>query len=61
MYGVNSRPDHARKEFRKLYQLIDDPKQEKAAAEMIKSLEDKYGKHDPDLIEAKINFEFMTD
>jgi len=61
IFGVNARPDHARAIFKKLYDLIDDPAKEKEAAEMLKKLEGKYGKHDPDLIDAKLSFEFLTD
>ena len=61
LFGVSSRPAHAKNEFKKLYKLIDDPAKEKEAAEMLKMLEEKYGKHDPDLMDAKLSFEFLTD
>ncbi len=61
LFGVSARPSHAKAEFKKLYQLIDDPTKEKEAAKMLKELEDKYGKNDPDLIDAKLSFEFLID
>ena len=61
LFGVTARPEHAKKEFNELYRLLDDPKQEAAAIKMLNEMEEKYGKNDPDLMEAKLNFEFMND
>lgn len=60
LFGITSRPAHAKKEFKQLYRLLDDPKKEDEAIKMLKEMEKKYGKNDPDLMEAKLNFEFMT-
>ncbi len=60
LFGVEERPKHAKEDFNILYRLIDDPKKEKEAEEMLKQLEEKYGKNDPDLLDAKLSFEFLT-
>lgn len=60
LFGVKARPEDARKEFNQLYRLLDDPEAEALAKSMLNELEVKYGKNDPDLMEAKLNFEFMT-
>jgi len=60
LFGVRERPDNARKDFSKLYRLLDDPTKDKEAQNMLNDLEVKYGKSDPDLLEAKHHYEFMT-
>jgi len=60
LFGVRSRPEHAKKEFLKLYRLMDDPAKDTETQNMLNNLEVKYGKSDPDLLEAKLHFEFMT-
>jgi len=60
LFGVRSRPEVARKDFSTLYHLLDDPSKEEEAQQMLNELEVKYGKNDPDLIDAKHHYEFMT-
>ena len=60
VFDVPSRPEEAAKELRTLYRLIDDPKKEKEAAEMLVELKEKYGENDPDLTQATLHLEFLT-
>lgn len=60
VFGVPARPEDAKKELDKLYRLIDDPKKEQEAEQLLKKLKEKYGDNDPDLIQATLHLEFLT-
>lgn len=60
VFDVPARPEEAQKELDRLYKLIDDPKKEKEAEEMLEKLREKYGDNDPDLTQATLHLEFLS-
>lgn len=60
IFGVRERPEYAFKDFQQLYELIDDPDTEGAAAEKLEAMRQTYGEDDPDWQRAKMHFEFLT-
>ncbi|MCO6476192.1 MAG: AAA family ATPase [Phaeodactylibacter sp.] len=60
-FGVKERPEVAAKEFRQLYELIDDPDKVEAAKSKLMEMEAKYGSDDPDLQRARMHFEFLNE
>lgn len=61
VFGVESRPAEATKEFRKLSRLIDDPNKLEEAKQMLKNMEKKYGMDDKEIVSAKMQLEFLND
>lgn len=61
VFGVESRPAEATKEFRKLSRLIDDPNKLEEAKQMLKNMEKKYGIDDKEIVSAKMQLEFLND
>jgi predicted ATP-binding protein involved in virulence len=60
IFGFRERPEYAFKDFQQLYELIDDPDTEGAAAEKLEAMRQTYGEDDPDWQRAKMHFEFLT-
>ena len=60
LFGVESRPEDAKKDFKKLYRLIDDPDKKDEAETLLNDLEAKYGKDDPELVRAGLHLKFLT-
>ncbi len=60
LFAVESRPETAKKDFKKLYQLIDDPDKKEEAEAYLNELEEKYGNDDPELVSAGLHLKFLT-
>ncbi len=61
LFAVKERPEHAEKEFDRLYQFIDDPEKEKEAKIMLVEMEKKYGEDDSEVVQARLHFDFLTE
>jgi len=60
LFGVSERPEHAKKDFSKFYRMMDDPSKDTDTEVLLKDLEEKYGKNDNAVMEARLHYEFMT-
>ena len=60
LFGVSERPDEVKKEFKKLYRLIDDVSKVEEAKEEYKRMKNKYGEFDAEIVRAGIHFDFLT-
>ncbi len=60
LFGVESRPDEAQRDFKKLYRLIDDLDKKEEAETFLDNLEAKYGADDPELVRAGMHLRFLT-
>jgi len=60
LFGVSERPDEAKKEFKKLYRLIDDVNKVEEAKEEYERMKNKYGEFDAEIVRARIHFDFLT-
>jgi len=60
LFGVTERPEHTKKEFSRFYRLMDDPSKDEDTQALLNNLEEKYGKNDNAVMQARLHFEFMT-
>lgn len=58
-FDVPERPEEAKEEFRKLYDLMDDASKQKETEQMLKEVAVKYGDDDPEVLRANMHFTFM--
>ncbi|MFK7772724.1 MAG: AAA family ATPase [Saprospiraceae bacterium] len=61
LFAVSERPDEAKKDFKKLYQLIDDEAKVKEAKIEYEKMKEKYGDFDPEILKAGIHLDFLIE
>lgn len=61
LFNVTERPDEVKKEFRKLYRLMDKPEETETTKHLLKEMEEKYGADDPEIMRAKMHLEFLNE
>ncbi len=59
LFGVTERPDEVKKEFKKLYRLIDDVSKVEEAKVEYEKMKNKYGEFDPEIVRAGMHFDFL--
>ncbi|MDX1939709.1 MAG: AAA family ATPase [Saprospiraceae bacterium] len=61
LFNVTERPEEVKKEFRKLYRLMDKPEEIEATKHLLEEMEEKYGNDDPEIMRAKMHLEFLNE
>ncbi len=59
LFDVSERPVETQKEIDLLYDLIEDEKNERKTLKLLKKLENQLGKNNPEIIRAKLHYEFQ--
>ncbi len=60
VFGVVERPVHAKDKLNKFYELIEEENQEEKAEELLSELAEQLGEDDPEILKARLHFEFQT-
>ncbi len=61
LFNVTERPPEVKNGFRKLYRLIDKPEETETTKHLLREMEEKYGSDDPEIMRAKMHFEFLNE
>jgi predicted ATP-binding protein involved in virulence len=61
IFGVEKRPAESKKEFEKLYRLMDTPEKNNETADMLHEMEAKYGNYDEEIMRARGHFQFLNE
>lgn len=60
IFGVTERPVHSQKKLDKLYELLEEEDKQKDAKLLLDELSKELGKDDPEILRAKLHFEFQN-